>query len=397
MTEKGIILRDSLTVVLPCLNEATTLPYVLTEISTSLSSEFELEIIVADNGSTDDSAEIAKSYGARVVTVKDKGYGFALDSGIRSSSFDKVAFGDADGSYFFSHLSDFARVMEAENSSLVIGDRFSRSKKNGEDDGWGIHKGAMPPMNRLLGNPVLSSIARFAYRTDVRDFHCGLRLLSKQAYLDAQINPGGMEFATHMIHRFLVSGHKVSNCPTGLKPDLRNRKPHLRPWRDGWRHLKYILMSATKRFFLWPSIFATFLSLSVFVGLTLGPANIAEAQLSLGAMFLSGIGFSLGIQGLALANFRYRDSNFTQSGNSSKYLNSIYEPKNLLDSLFFCGLLLALVSGLVLFVYGVLWILGGFPMMNVETHLRILLSLGFAILCGGTMVFQSLIFNFSQD
>ena len=224
-----------LSIVLPCLNEARTLPVCILKAKDFLTKHgIEGEIIVADNGSHDGSAELAASLGARVVAVSVRGYGAALAGGIAAARGRYVIMADADDSYDF--LDDPWPLLQAlrQGYALVMGNRFK----------GGIRKGAMPILNRYLGNPVLSGIGRLLFQIPIGDFHCGLRGFDRQKILSLNLCSSGMEFASEMIVRAAQQGLSMAEVPVTLSPDGRGRPPHLRPWSDGWRHLRLMLSLA---------------------------------------------------------------------------------------------------------------------------------------------------------
>jgi len=219
-------------ILMPCLNEGASLAFCINEAKSCIDRlNLEAEIIVADNGSDDGSPDIAEENGARVVRITEKGYGAALMGGIKAARGRYVIMGDADGSYDFSRLEPFVDALR-NGADLVVGDRFL----------GGIEKGAMPTLHRL-GVPVLSALGRWKFRTDVKDFHCGIRGFNREKALSLGLKCCGMEFATEIIAAFAMSGSKISQVPAALRKDLRSGKSHLRPFRDGWRHLKFILFS----------------------------------------------------------------------------------------------------------------------------------------------------------
>lgn len=230
---------------MPCLNEAETLAACIAEAQAALKeADIEGEIIVADNGSTDGSQRIALAMGARVVEVTRKGYGNALSGGIEAAAGQYIVMGDADASYNFSHI---PRIVESllDGADLVMGNRFR----------GGIAPGAMPRLHRYLGNPVLTGIGRLLFRCPVGDFHCGLRGFSKAAYRRMELSTAGMEFASEMVIKSTLKGLRVTEVPTVLRPDGRSRPPHLRSWRDGWRHLRFMLLFCPRWLFLFPGLF----------------------------------------------------------------------------------------------------------------------------------------------
>jgi hypothetical protein len=233
-----------LSVVLPCLNEAETLAVCIKKALTSIDElGIRGEVVVADNGSTDGSQQIAADCGARVVDVAEKGYGAALMGGIRAASGTYVIMADADDSYDLSGLEPFYSALQ-DGADLVVGNRFK----------GGIEKGAMPALHRYLGNPVLSFVGRLFFHSDLGDFHCGLRGFRRDAILALGLRTTGMEFASEMIVRASASELDIREVPTTLRPDGRSRRPHLRTWRDGWRHLRFLLLFSPRWLFLYPGM-----------------------------------------------------------------------------------------------------------------------------------------------
>jgi glycosyltransferase involved in cell wall biosynthesis len=221
------------TVVLPCLNEELTIGSCIHEILESAKSEnLSVEVIVSDNGSTDSSIVVAQNHGARIVNVPLRGYGAALNAGIREARSEVVIIGDSDMSYDFRFAPRMFRLINQNKADLVMGNRFK----------GGIEPGAMPNLHKYLGNPVLSLIGRIFFNIPIRDFHCGLRALRKSIYLTANPVTTGMEFATEMVARFANINARIVEVPVPLRKDGRNRKPHLRSFPDGWRHLKMMLL-----------------------------------------------------------------------------------------------------------------------------------------------------------
>jgi glycosyltransferase involved in cell wall biosynthesis len=233
-----------LTILMPCLNEARTVARCVAQAKAFLTcSGITGEVVVADNGSTDGSQALAREAGARVVQVPERGYGAALAAGIRSANGRFVVVGDSDESYDFSSLDPFLARLRA-GADLVMGNRFK----------GGIAPGAMPFLHRYLGNPVLSLIGRVFFRIKVGDFHCGLRGFSRDRIRSLGLVTQGMEFASEMVAKAALSGLRIEEVPTTLRPDNRGRPPHLRTWRDGWRHLLFMLLFCPRWLFLTPGV-----------------------------------------------------------------------------------------------------------------------------------------------
>jgi glycosyltransferase involved in cell wall biosynthesis len=229
--------RIELTILMPCLNEAETLAVCIRKARGFLERTQTVgEVLVADNGSHDGSPEIAEQSGARVVTVAQRGYGSAIAHGTRAARGRFVIVGDADDSYDFSRLDAFLEKLRA-GYDLVMGNRFA----------GGIAPGAMPWKNRYIGNPALSGIGRLLFGAAVHDFHCGLRGYSRRAFEHMALKSTGMEFASEMVVQATVLHLKMTEVPTTLSPDGRSHPPHLRPWRDGWRHLSFLVSNRIRQ------------------------------------------------------------------------------------------------------------------------------------------------------
>ena len=235
-----------LTILMPCLNEAETLAICIRKAKKFLSeNNIDGEVLISDNGSTDGSQDIAKAEGARVVSTDIKGYGSALINGTKNAYGKYVIMGDADDSYDFLHLMPFVEKLR-EGYDLVMGDRFA----------GGIEEGAMPWSHKYIGNPVLSFIGRLFYKSKIRDFHCGLRGYNRESMLNLHLQTTGMEYASEMVVKSELNGLKIAEVPTTLSKDGRSRPPHLRSFRDGWRHLKFLLMYAPNWLLLYPGFFS---------------------------------------------------------------------------------------------------------------------------------------------
>lgn len=254
-----------LTILMPCLNEAETLAACILKARTFLGrSGIAGEVLVADNGSTDGSQHIATTFGARLVAVPRKGYGAAILGGIAAARGRFVIMGDADDSYDFERLDAFVEQLR-NGAKLVMGNRFK----------GGIASGAMPILHRYVGNPVLSFLGRLFFRTGAGDFHCGLRGFDRAAIQSLHLQTTGMEFASEMVVRSALAGLRTVEVPTTLKPDGRSRAPHLRTWRDGWRHLKFLLMYNPRWLFFVPGGALVLCGTALAALLFLGPLQVA--------------------------------------------------------------------------------------------------------------------------
>jgi glycosyltransferase involved in cell wall biosynthesis len=280
-----------LSIVLPCLNEVRTLPACLDEAHAALASAgLDGEILVADNGSTDGSRELARARGARVVEVAERGYGHALRSGISAARGPYVLMGDADGSYDFGYAGNFVAELE-KGFDLVMGNRFR----------GGIAPRAMPWKNRWIGNPSLTWIGRLLFRCPCRDFHCGLRAFRKDSIERLHLRTGGMEFATEMVIRSTLDGLRIGEIPVTLRRDGRDRPPHLRPWRDGWRHLRFMLLFSPRWLFLFPGLSLLCLGMGLGGRLLAGPLPIGPVILDVHTLLFCAAFVLIGFQGVQFA------------------------------------------------------------------------------------------------
>ena len=285
--------RVELSVVMPCLNERETVGICVRKAIASLRAAGICgEVIVADNGSTDGSVEFAQTEGAQVVKVQARGYGSALKDGILASRGDFVLMADSDDSYDFSHIPRFVGQLRA-GSDLVMGNRFQ----------GGIAPQAMPFLHRYLGNPLLTGIGRLFFGSPCKDFHCGIRGFRKESFLKMDIRSAGMEFASEMVVKASLLGMKVTEVPTTLSPDGRTRPPHLRTWRDGWRHLRFLLMYSPRWLFLYPGAALFLLGLIGCAFLLPGPRVVYGIGLDVHTLLYAFMAVLLGFQLVAFATF----------------------------------------------------------------------------------------------
>jgi hypothetical protein len=279
-----------LTILMPCLNEAETLALCIGKANSwILGSGLNAEVLIADNGSTDGSQDIARSLGARVVDVPARGYGAALFHGSKAAAGEWVIMGDSDDSYDFSKLDAFI-VKLREGYDLVMGNRFL----------GGIMPGAMPWKNRYIGNPILTWIGRLLFKCPARDFHCGLRAFRKDAFLRMDLRTTGMEYASEMVIKANLLGMKITEVPTTLSKDGRSRPPHLKPWRDGWRHLRFMLLFSPRWLFVIPGATLALLSAIAYGALLLGPVHVGPVSFDVHTLFFAGTGVALGYLAIAL-------------------------------------------------------------------------------------------------
>jgi len=275
-----------LTILMPCLNEAATVGGCIEKARAFLErAGLAGEVLVADNGSDDGSRAVAARAGARVVEVAERGYGAALAAGIAAARGRYVIMGDADDSYDFGRLELFVEKLR-EGHPLVMGNRFK----------GGIERGAMPLLHRYLGNPVLSFIGRLLFRAGVGDFHCGLRGFDREAVSSLDLRTRGMEFASELVVKAALAGWRIAEVPTTLHPDGRGRPPHLRSWRDGWRHLRFLLLFSPRWLFLYPGLALFAAGIVLTAALYVTPLRFLGAGLDIHSMLYASAAALLGLQ-----------------------------------------------------------------------------------------------------
>jgi glycosyltransferase involved in cell wall biosynthesis len=282
-------LQLEVSIVMPCLNEAETLEACIHKAQAYLSRHQILgEVVIADNGSTDGSQAIARQMGARLVEVEEPGYGSALMGGIAAARGQYIIMGDADDSYDFTNLTPFIEKLRS-GYDLVMGNRFL----------GGIKPGAMPPLHRYLGNPVLTAIGRLFFPSPCGDFHCGLRGFRKLAIDALNLRTTGMEFASEMVVKASLYKMKISEVPTILSPDGRSRPPHLRSWRDGWRHLRFLLLYSPRWLFLYPGLMLMLVGFVIGLWLLPGPQIVFDIH----TLLFAGTATIVGFQAVVFAVF----------------------------------------------------------------------------------------------
>ena len=285
--------RTELSILMPCLNEAETLATCIKKAQKALDDlNVNGEVVIADNGSTDGSPEIAASLGARVIHVAEKGYGSALLGGIKAARGKYIIMGDADDSYDFTNLGPFLEKLRA-GYELVMGNRFK----------GGIAPNAMPPLHKYLGNPMLTGIGRLFFRSPCGDFHCGLRGFSKAAIQRLDLRTTGMEFASETVVKASLHGLRITEVPTTLSVDGRNRPPHLRSWRDGWRHLRFLLLYSPRWLFLYPGLLLMLVGAVVSGWLLVGPRVVDGITLDVHTFLYAAMAIVIGYQTVIFAIF----------------------------------------------------------------------------------------------
>ncbi len=367
-----------LTILMPCLNEAETLAACINKANTYLKeSGVHGEVVVADNGSTDGSQKIAEEHGARVVNVPEKGYGAALIGGCNGARGKYVIMGDADDSYDFLHLAPFVEKLR-EGYDLVMGNRFK----------GGIEPGAMPPLHRYLGNPVLSFIARLFFPCKIGDYHCGLRGYNRESILKLGLVTTGMEYASEMVVKATLNHLKIAEVPTTLKKDGRSHAPHLRSWSDGWRHLKFLLMHSPNWLFMYPGLILFFLGLALTVVLSLGNIQIGAVGLGVHTLMYAAaammVGFNLVMFSLFVRSYASVTGFIPTESRLDKWLEETSTEKGVL-----LGIFLFLAGIAVTIVAFCIWGKTGFGGLSPESMMRITIPAMLLIVVGIEVVFGS--------
>jgi glycosyltransferase involved in cell wall biosynthesis len=370
--------RPDVSVVMPCLNEAETVGLCISKAVKCLTHlGVAFEVIVADNGSTDGSQDIAKDLGAVVVNVPEKGYGAALMGGIQAARGRWILMGDADDSYDFSGLEGFVRALQ-DGADLVMGNRFK----------GGIAPGAMPFLNRYLGNPVLSGIGRLFFGSSVGDFHCGLRGFSRDAFDRMELRTTGMEFASEMVVKATLLGLNIVEVPTTLSPAGRSRPPHLRPWRDGWRHLRFLLLYSPTWLFLVPGISLMLIGAVAMIWLLPGPRPLGHTIVDVHTLLYAATGLVVGYQAVV---FSLMTSVFAEGEGlipAAKRVKGVATWLTLERGLLMGGLFV--VTGLALSVLAVLdWRSHAFGNLLPSHSLRIVVPAVILLMLGVQTIFSS--------
>ena len=371
-----------LTIIMPCLNESATLKTCIDKAKAGAArANIGLEIIIADNGSSDGSQEIAMANGARVVNIAIKGYGAALAGGIAAASGKYIIMGDADDSYDFSDISQFVDKLR-QGYELVMGCRLPRG-------GGRIMPGAMPLKHRLLGNPVLSFIGRLFFKSPVTDFHCGLRGFTKAAVERMDLHTTGMEFASEMVIKATLLKMKVAEVPITLHPDGRDRPPHLRSWRDGWRHLRFMLMYSPKWLFLWPGLLLFITGVIFFARLWHEPLFLTES-VGLGAntYLISAMSILIGFQLISFYFFTKVFAIMEGFLPGEKFLSRLFRYISL-ETGILVGIMVAVLGASFLAMAVWQWHRADFGGLSYVVNRQLVIPAVTFILLGGQIVFSS--------
>jgi glycosyltransferase involved in cell wall biosynthesis len=371
-----------ISVVLPCLNEGETVGLCVTKALAALhAAGLNGEVIVADNGSTDGSIEIAQAAGARVIHVEQRGYGNALRGGIQAARGTYVLMADSDDSYDFGHIFRFVEQLR-RGADLVMGNRFR----------GGIQKGAMPFLHRYLGNPVLTAVGRLFFHSPCRDFHCGLRAFRKDSYERMQIRSIGMEFASEMVVKASLLHMKVCEVPTTLAPDGRSRPPHLRTWHDGWRHLRFLLLYSPRWLFLYPGLFFILFGFTVGVWLLPGPRRIGTVVFDVHTLLYAFGSMLVGFQLLAFAVLAKVFAITEGLLPEDPRLNRLFEYVRLETGLLVgAALVLSGIGGSVFALSS--WAQTSFGPLDAQAMLRIVMPSVFALTLGAQVIFSSFLLS----
>jgi glycosyltransferase involved in cell wall biosynthesis len=358
-----------LTVLMPCLNEAETVATCVRKAASFIALHGVAgEVVVADNGSSDGSQLLATAAGARVIDISERGYGRALLGGIHAARGRYVIMGDADDSYDFTSLMPFLERLRA-GAELVMGNRFR----------GGIAPGAMPPLHRYLGNPVLSFIGRLFFGTKVGDFHCGLRGFRRDSVLALGLQAAGMEFASEIVVKATLAGQRIEEVPATLSPDGRSRAPHLRSWRDGWRHLRFLLLFSPRWLFFYPGLAMLLLGLGIGTAIIPGPLLIAGVRFDVDTLVGASALVITGVQAILFAIFTSvyaSNEGFLPNSAAIGYLKKVWSLERGL--VVGCALALAGLAGLISSV--VMWYSSSFGGLVYNTALRVVIPSATALI-----------------
>ncbi len=370
------------TVLMPCLDEAATLAVCIAKAQRALAAlGVPGEILIADNGSTDGSPAIARAHGARVVHVAQRGYGAALAAGIDAARGRWIIMADADDSYDLGGLAPFVRALQ-DGAELVMGNRFR----------GGIVPGAMPALHRYLGNPVLTGVGRVLFRSPCRDFHCGMRGFSRDAVRALALRTTGMEFASEMVVKATLHGLRITEVPTTLAPDGRGRPPHLRSWRDGWRHLRFLLLYSPRYLFLVPGLALALVGALVMGMLLAGPRRFGTVTFDVHTLLFAGVavvsGAQLGLFAALAKLFAMHAGLLPPDPRVARCAQHATLERGLMAS----GVVLAI--GLALALAAVhTWEVAGFGPLAIGTTMRLSVPAGTLIVLGVQGIFSSFLLS----
>jgi glycosyltransferase involved in cell wall biosynthesis len=358
-----------LTILMPCLNEAETLVRCITKARAFLMRSGIIgEVLIADNGSTDGSQQIAEMQGARVLVIREKGYGSALLGGLHAAHGRFVIMGDSDDSYDFSQLDGFVEKLRA-GYQLVMGNRFH----------GGIAPGAMPALHRYLGNPLLSMVGRVLFRSPCGDFHCGLRGFERDSVLALDLQSSGMEFASEMVVKATIRQLRIAEVPTTLSHDGRSRPPHLNSWRDGWRHLRFLLLFSPRWLFLTPGAALFLFGLAMMIWLLPAPRHVAGVTLDIHTLFYASLAVVVGFHSMLFWVFAKVYGMREGIVPPDPRFNAMMRLVTLEVGLIVGGLLL--LFGLALGIYALsAWGSAEFGALSPERTMRLVIPSGTAIL-----------------
>ena len=367
-----------LSIIMPCLNEAETLATCIQKAQQYLTqNNISGEVVIADNGSNDGSQEIARELGARVIDVKEKGYGSALRSGINAANGSYIIMGDSDDSYDFLNLNPFLYKLR-DGYDLVMGNRFK----------GGIKSGAMPPLHRYLGNPVLSWLGRLFFPNPCTDFHCGLRGFNKVAIESLNLRTTGMEFASEMVVKASLYKLRITEVPTTLSPDGRSRPPHLRSWRDGWRHLRFLLLYSPRWLFLYPGLLTMLIGLIVGLWLLPGPRGIFDVHTLLYAAISIIMGFQAASFSVFTKIFAVTEGLLPEDRRLKKLFRYIDLEKGLI-----LGIILMLIGiGGSIYAFNS-WVFQTFGSLNPSQMMRIVIPSVTSLCLGFQIILSSFFFS----
>lgn len=366
-----------LTILMPCLNESKTIKTCINKAKLFLSTHhIDGEILIADNGSTDGSQDIAREAGARVVDIDEKGYGAALIGGCNAALGKYVIMGDSDDSYNFLNLMPFVEKLR-EGYELVMGNRFK----------GGIEPGAMPPLHRYIGNPVLSFIGRVLYHSNIKDFHCGLRGYNRESILKLNLHTTGMEYASEMVVQATLHKLKICEVPTTLRKDGRDRPPHLRSWSDGWRHLTFLLMHSPNWLFLYPGLIFFIIGLVFSIVLTIGPVTLGSTTFSINTLLYSAMSTILGLQLILFFVLTKKYAAKTKFIPITKFDQKLIKFTMNKGILIGACLLFLGIAGAIESV--VIWSDTGFGNLTPEHMFRLTIPVLILIVCGIQLIFNS--------